>query len=138
MLIFDTLRAAQSKDENDSKEMQLIMSRLKELRDAGFTILLLHHTPKSNERTYKGSTAILDLADHVLSLHKVKDAKGKDEDEDEDMGGIFRFGTQAKTRYELFHICLEFNDPDKGFELLPEPRRSRPDSVTFFDAKDSK
>ena len=52
-------------------------------------------------------------------LHKVKDEKGKDEDEDEDMGGIFRFGTQAKTRYELFHICLNLMT-DKGFELLTD------------------
>jgi 5S rRNA maturation endonuclease (ribonuclease M5) len=45
LLIFDTLRASQSKDENSSQDMAFIMSRLKELRDMGFTIFLLHHTP---------------------------------------------------------------------------------------------
>jgi 5S rRNA maturation endonuclease (ribonuclease M5) len=119
LLIFDTLRASQGKDENDSKDMSFILSRLKELRDIGFTILLLHHTPKSNDRTYKGSTAIIDLADHVLSLHKVKRGSLEDID-DEDEEGYYRLGTKEKTRYEPFHIFLDF-DPDKGFVIAPDP-----------------
>lgn len=119
LLIFDTLRASQSKDENSSQDMAFIMSRLKELRDMGFTILLLHHTPKSNDRTYKGSTAIMDLADHVLSLHKVK--RGSHEDiDDDDEEGHYRLGTKEKTRYEPFHIFLDF-DPEKGFVIAPDP-----------------
>ena len=122
LIIIDTLRACQDKDENDSKQMAFIMTRLKELRDMGFTILLLHHTPKGNDRIYKGSTAILDLADHVLSLHKVKKTNLNDviDDDDEDVDCYFRFGTQAKTRYEPFHIFLSFN-PEVGFELAPDP-----------------
>jgi archaellum biogenesis ATPase FlaH len=119
LLIFDTLRASQSKDENDSKDMAFIMSRLKELRDMGFTILLLHHTPKSNDRTYKGSTAIMDLADHVLSLHKVKKGSLEDADDD-DEEGYYRLGTKEKTRYEPFHIFLDF-DHEKGFVIAPDP-----------------
>ncbi|MHC4269350.1 MAG: AAA family ATPase [Planctomycetota bacterium] len=65
ILIFDTLRASQSKDENASNEMGLIMNRLKELRDSGFTIILLHHTAKNSDNVAKGSTAIVDLADHI-------------------------------------------------------------------------
>ena len=53
VIIFDTLRAAHNSDENSSKEMTLIMNRLKEIRDAGYTIILLHHTPKSNDKIYK-------------------------------------------------------------------------------------
>jgi archaellum biogenesis ATPase FlaH len=119
VLIYDTLRASQGKDENDSRDMAFVMSRLKELRDMGFTIVLLHHTPKSNDRTYKGSTAIMDLADHVLSLHKVKRGSLEDID-DEDEEGYYRLGTKEKTRYEPFHIFLDF-DPDKGFVLAPDP-----------------
>jgi archaellum biogenesis ATPase FlaH len=119
LLIFDTLRASQSRDENSSQDMAFIMSRLKELRDMGFTIILLHHTPKSNDRTYKGSTALMDLADHVLSLHRVR--KGSLEDiDDEDEEGYYRFGTKEKTRYEPFHIFLDF-DPEKGFISAPDP-----------------
>lgn len=121
LLIFDTLRAAQGQDENDSQHMAFIMGRLKELRDAGFTILLLHHTPKGNDRTYKGSTAILDLADHVLSLHRVKKTNPDEVIEDEDETDCnYRFGTKDKTRYEPFHTFLTF-DPERGFTMAKDP-----------------
>ncbi|NIS63386.1 MAG: AAA family ATPase, partial [Proteobacteria bacterium] len=121
LLIFDTLRAAQSRDENDSRHMAFIMTRLKELRDLGFTIVLLHHTPKASDRIYKGSTAISDLADHVLSLYKVKKTKPEEIQEDEDDSDCYyRFGTRDKTRYEPFHIFLSFN-PEKAFERAPDP-----------------
>lgn len=124
LLIFDTLRASQSKDENDSQHMAMIMQRLKELRDCGYTILILHHTPKSNDKIYKGSTVIFDLCDHNLSLHKVR--KGcytpeEDEGDDDTDNYCYRLGTQGKTRYEPFHIFLEF-DTEKGcFILAPDP-----------------
>ncbi|MEW6714944.1 MAG: AAA family ATPase [Nitrospirota bacterium] len=123
LLIFDTLRASQGQDENDSQKMAFIMTRLKELRDKGFTILLLHHTPKGNDRTYKGSTAILDLADQVLSLHKVKKSnpEGGEVDEDEDDHNCYyRLGTKDKTRYEHFHIFMSF-DKEKGFIKATDP-----------------
>lgn len=122
LLIFDTLRASQGQDENDSQRMAFIMSRLKELRDVGFTILLLHHTPKGNDRTYKGSTAILDLADHVLSLHKVKrnNPEGGELEDDEDQDCLYRLGTKDKTRYEPFHIFMAF-DKEKGFIKALDP-----------------
>jgi archaellum biogenesis ATPase FlaH len=120
LLIFDTLRASQDGDENNSQDMQFIMSKLKELRDMGFTILLLHHTPKGNDRTYKGSTAIFDLSDHVLSLHRVKKYNLQETDDNEDEDSYFRFGTKDKTRYEPYHIFLEF-DKDKGFVIAPDP-----------------
>lgn len=125
LLIFDTLRASQSRDENNSQDMAVIMSKLKDLRDMGFTILLLHHTPKSNDRTYKGSTAILDLADHVLSLHKVKKGNpegGEVEDED-DQDCLYRLGTKDKTRYEPFHVFMSF-DKEKGFVKASDPDES--------------
>ncbi|MBZ0156277.1 MAG: AAA family ATPase [Alphaproteobacteria bacterium] len=122
LLVFDTLRASQSKDENNSQDMAVIMSKLKDLRDMDFTILLLHHTPKGNDRTYKGSTAILDLADHVLSLHKVKKGNpegGEVEDED-DQECLYRLGTKDKTRYEPFHVFMAF-DKERGFVKAEDP-----------------
>ena len=121
LLIFDTLRAAQGQDESDSQHMAFIMGRLKDLRDKGYTILLLHHTPKGNDRTYKGSTAILDLADHVLSLHRVKKTNPDEIIEDEDDPDCnYRLGTKDKTRYEPFHIFLTF-DPERGFTVAKDP-----------------
>ncbi|MHC4269976.1 MAG: AAA family ATPase [Planctomycetota bacterium] len=125
VLIFDTLRASQSKDENASNEMGLIMGRLKELRDLGFTIILLHHTAKNSDHVAKGSTAIVDLADHILGLTLVKKKSDGQEivvdDDDNDETAIYRFGVREKTRYEPYHVYLTLN-PDKGFELAPDPQ----------------
>jgi RecA-family ATPase len=125
VLIFDTLRASQGKDENASIDMNLIMGRLKELRDLGFTIILLHHTPKNTDHVPKGSTAIVDLADHILGLTRVKKKRDGQEivvdDDDNDEDTIYRFGVREKTRYEPYHVYLTLN-PDKGFELAPDPQ----------------
>jgi len=121
LLIIDTLRSSQSLDENSSREMALIMGRLKELREMGFTILILHHAPKGNERTYKGSTAILDLADHVIGLYRMREGNKKhEEDDDNNEDKIFRLGTVGKTRYKPFHTYLKF-DPAQGFVLATDP-----------------
>ncbi|MFZ5988079.1 MAG: AAA family ATPase [Bacillota bacterium] len=122
LIIFDTLRALQDIDENNSQDMALIMGRLKELREEGFTIILLHHTPKSDERIYKGSTAITDLADHTLSLHKVRKGRVEEIADDEDFDCCYWFGTRpdGKTRYKPFHIFLDL-DPEKGFVIAPDP-----------------
>ena len=125
VLIFDTLRASQSRDENASNEMGLIMGRLKELRDSGFTIILLHHTAKNSDNVAKGSTAIVDLADHILGLTRVKKKRDGQElvvdDDDNDEDTLYRFGHCEKTRYEPYHVYLILN-PDKGFELAPDPQ----------------
>ena len=110
LLVFDTLRASQSRDENDSQHMAMIMQRLKELRDCGYTILILHHTSKSSDRVYKGSTAIFDLCDHNLSLHKVK--KGcytpeENENDDDTDNYCYRLGT--RTRHVTNHSIYSWN-----------------------------
>jgi hypothetical protein len=106
--------------------MANVLGRLKELRDIGFTVVLLHHTAKNNDRVAKGSTAIVDLADHILGLTLVKKkADGKDvvvNDDDEDQEEVvYRFGWREKTRFEPFHLYLTLN-PDRGFELAPDPQ----------------
>ena len=131
LLIIDTLRAFQSQDENSSQHMAAVMSNLKTIRDKGFTILLLHHTPKSNERTYKGSTAIFDLCDHVLSIHS---GKGPDIEEDDEFGKYRWFGTKDKTRYMPFSISLMF-DPDKGFVEVKGPDVDDSEKIRILIAK---
>jgi hypothetical protein len=100
------------------------MERLKELRDMGFTLIVLHHTPKNSDRTPKRSTAIVDLADHILGLNSVKRTKDGQEEliEDDQPGGdkVFRLGDREKTRFEPYQIYLTFN-PDLGFEVAPGP-----------------
>lgn len=125
LLIFDTLRASQGKDENASNDMGFIMGRLKELRDMGFTIILLHHTAKNSDKVSKGSTAIVDLADHILGLTRVKKKiDGQDvvvDDDDTEDDAVYRFGVCEKTRFEPYHVYLTLN-PDRGFELAPDPQ----------------
>ena len=116
-IIFDTLRASHISDENDSKHMAIIISRLKELRESGFTVLLLHHTPKGNENIYKGSTAILDLADHVLGLEEIKEA----DTIEFSIESIYKLSTRIKTRYEPHSTFLTFNPNRKGFEIARDP-----------------
>jgi archaellum biogenesis ATPase FlaH/5S rRNA maturation endonuclease (ribonuclease M5) len=119
LLIFDTLRASHLSDENNSQDMAVIIARLKELREGGFTILLLHHTPKSNEGIYKGSTALLDLIDHCLSIENVKNAEGEPIEFDSD--NLYRLGVRIKTRYDPHHLFLKFNPNIKGFEVAKDP-----------------
>jgi putative DNA primase/helicase len=125
VLIFDTLRSSQSQDENASDKMGIIMERLKELRDLGFTIIILHHTSKNSDKVAKGSTAIVDLTDHILGLIRVKRGNNGDDkvldDDSEDEDAVYYFGVKDKTRYDLYHIHLTLN-PDRGFELAPDPQ----------------
>lgn len=119
LLIFDTLRASHLSDENDSKPMSLIMGRLKELREIGFTVLLLHHTPKGNDDTFKGSTALLDLCDHVLGLQEVR--ADDTERVEFDCHNLYRLGVRIKTRYEPFSTHLVFDPAIKGFRIATDP-----------------
>jgi len=122
LVIFDTLRAAHSGDENSSQDMALVMGRLKELRELGFDIFLIHHTGKASERVYKGSTAISDLADHVLKLYRSRRGSLEEvQDEGEpDPDATFVLAT-GKTRFEQFHLFLSFNPDAGGFQLAEDP-----------------
>lgn len=120
LIIIDTLRSCQLLDENSSQDMAKIMGRLKQLRDIGHTILLLHHTQKADARTYKGSTAILDLCDHVLGLERVKEIGSDQVVDDNETDLPLRLGTREKTRFEPFAIFLRF-DPSRGFYPAGDP-----------------
>lgn len=124
MLIIDTLRSAQDLDDNSSKDMAPIMGKFKELREMGFTVLIIHHTPKADDRKYKGSTAISDLADHTLVLERVR-AVGSDEaaDDQDDNNLPLRLGVRGKTRYDCSPIFIRF-DSEKGFVTADDPNIS--------------
>ena len=66
VLVFDTLRSSHSGDENSSETMALIMSRFRKLRDAGATIILLHHTPKRSDRNLRAAAQSLTYATRLL------------------------------------------------------------------------
>jgi len=72
LVVLDTLRAMHDKQENDSADMQLIMSEMRAIgTEYGVTVLFLHHRPKPNEGKqsgYRGSTVIEDSADVFVSM----------------------------------------------------------------------
>jgi len=130
LIIFDSLRSSQNREENSSKDMALIIGRLKELREQGHDILLYHHSSKADERTFRGSMAITDLADHVLSLYKVNRKYEELDDAKPDPGALYRFGTGVKTRYERFSVFLSFNG--QGFKLADDPDRDILKAIARF------
>lgn len=123
VFIFDTLRSAHSGDENNSEVMTIIMRRMRMLRDAGATVILLHHTPKGNDRQFKGSGAIFDLCDQTLALYQTakpgSDQEATDDDDDQDK--VYRFGTGKKTRYRPHRVFLSFDAEKEVFTLAKNP-----------------
>ena len=123
LFIFDTLRSAHSGDENNSEAMALIMRRMRELRDAGATVILLHHTPKGNDRQFKGSGAIFDLCDQTLALYQTAKPGSEQEasDDDDAPDKTYRFGTGKKTRYRPHSVFLEIDCEREVFALAENP-----------------
>jgi archaellum biogenesis ATPase FlaH len=122
MIIFDTLRSCQSSEENNSREMADVIGRLKELRALGFTVILMHHTTKNGEN-FRGSMAILDLCDHVLSLERVKRI-GSDEivEEDNDLKLPLRLAIKDKTRFSSDFKPMYFRFKEEGgLRLADDP-----------------
>lgn len=107
LIVFDSLRACQSGDENNSKDMALAMERFKELRDYGHTIVIIQHTQKANERMFRGSMAISDQADHPLYFYPVRNTKYDEAVDEDDFDNLpFYLGTTEKTRYRHFKIYV--------------------------------
>jgi len=137
LLIFDTARASHDGDENSSQDVGLVMNRLKEIREIGNDVLLLHHTTKVNERASKGSTAWEDLADHVLAFFRVK--RGTLEEIDEggyDPDALLSLGTGKKTRYEPARLYVTLDPAAGGFALAENPDASAIDAIADYIAQD--
>lgn len=113
LIIFDTFRSAHTGDENESKNISKVLTFLKLLREKGYSILLLHHTAKGNDTRYKGSTAILDLADHELNLCDAEKKVGKEE-------SYYKLHTPQKSRYQTVELTLDFDLDQGGFILMPD------------------
>jgi putative DNA primase/helicase len=58
LVIFDSLKRFHRADENSSTEMSVVMERFLALRDAGATVLLLHHAGKDEKNKFRGSEEI--------------------------------------------------------------------------------
>jgi archaellum biogenesis ATPase FlaH len=129
LLIFDTLKSCQGMDMDRDHTMALIMGRFRELRDEGFTIVILHH---SNRRDLiKNNTTITDNADHVLALKPLKVSNhnsDKEDDEPEQVSDlIFGCGQDDKSRYAKHDICLSFDG--QIFERIQNPENENYENI---------
>jgi hypothetical protein len=135
LLVFDTARASHDGDENSSQDVGLVMNRLKEIREAGFDILLLHHTTKLNERASKGSTAWDDLADHVLAFFRVKRQTLEEIDEEGiDPDALLSLGTGKKTRFEPARLFLTMDGATGAFRIAGDPGQEKIDALAEYIA----
>jgi hypothetical protein len=107
LIVVDGHRASQRGDENSSQDTGLVMERWKELRDLGFTIVLIHHTQKANAEVFRGSQALIDQADHCLYFYPVRQLGSDDPVDAEDPDAMTYFlGTKDKTRYKACKLYL--------------------------------
>lgn len=137
LIVFDTSRASHGMDENDSEAAALVMGRLKELRELGHDIVLLHHTTKADDQNSKGSTGWYDLADHTLSFCRVR--RGSFEETDDggafDPGGLLSLGAGKKTRFEPPpKIYLTLEPGEGGLVPAESPDQAATDALAEYIA----
>ncbi len=76
IIIVDTLKNfSKGAELNSDKEMNDVMSELMDVREAGHTVLILHHLPKKvdDENPYKNNTTVVDAVDVAYRLYKNND-----------------------------------------------------------------
>ena len=85
VIIFDSLRAIYTGNENDSQAIQELMNYLKEFSRRNITLLLIHHNRKesplisnSPTQSLRGSTAILGALDSLITIEQVKTRDNND------------------------------------------------------------
>lgn len=135
VLIIDTLSGGASEaDILSNRDFSPVMHRLKQLRELGCTIILLHHTPKADQTKYIGASTIYNQCDHVLAMYPVK-APGSTAETSEEESGVYRFGTKDKTRFDHHHLHVEFNDETGLFQLAADPDQHLIDQLkTIIDS----
>ncbi len=70
LFIFDSIRDfLGGSDMNSDRDILPLMAQLKDLREAGATVIFLHHTTKDSDgQQFKGSTSFIDSVDVAYSL----------------------------------------------------------------------
>jgi hypothetical protein len=133
-LVFDSARSCYDGDENDSQDVALVMNRLKEIRERDHEILILHHTPRANERASKGSVTWEDLADHVLAFYKVHRATLEEieDDVEPDPNALLTLRTGRKTRYAPARLYLTMDPATGTFDLAVDPNAEALDAIVEY------
>lgn len=133
LVIIDTLSSScSSLDIANNKDLAPVMARIIELRNMGATIVLLHHTPKSDETKYIGASCIYNQCDHILAMYPVRQAGSDQEATDDDEQKVYRLGTKDKSRFDHFHLYVEFDDCSGTFTKAADPAQEFIDALTRF------
>ncbi|HEY6442578.1 MAG TPA: AAA family ATPase, partial [Candidatus Acidoferrales bacterium] len=75
LIVFDSLiRFHAAADENSATEMSMVMADLRALANAGATVVVLHHKPKSEGSHYRGSSDIAGGVDTALAVSRDRGA----------------------------------------------------------------
>lgn len=79
LIVLDSIRDfLQGRDMNTDRDIIPLLDSLKGLREAGATVIFLHHSKKSKEENdYKGATTFVDSVDCAFGLKKDSPGKGK-------------------------------------------------------------
>lgn len=70
LLVFDSLTRFHRGNENSAQEMSVAMERFMALRDAGATLVILHHASKNPDVKYRGSEEIAAACDVCYHVSK--------------------------------------------------------------------
>jgi hypothetical protein len=73
VLIIDSMIRFHVADENSATQMAPVMASLRELATVGASVIVLHHKPKSETSSYRGSSDIVAGADAAFALVKKRD-----------------------------------------------------------------
>jgi len=82
LIIFDSLRDCHSRNENDSREAQVIVDAFRQLTQQGISVLISHHNrkesflnPKDASQMLRGSDALLAGLDCLISVENPKNTE---------------------------------------------------------------
>jgi hypothetical protein len=121
VLVIDTSRSCHNMDENSSEAPALVMGRVRDLRELGYDIILLHHTTKADDQNAKGSSGWYDLADHTLSFRRVRNASEEVDGGNPITSAILSLCVGKKTRFAPPPSLFLTLDPDHGMVLAASP-----------------
>ena len=111
LIIIDSLIRFHSANEDRADKMAMVMEGFRALTDAGATLLLLHHPPKSPTSDYRGSSDILAAVDAAFKLKEEKN-------------GILKLECFKHRYIEEPTLNIRPDFADGGFEVVDDPSNS--------------
>ena len=110
--VFDSIRdfLGSGRSLNDDRDVIVMMSALKDIRDAGATVVFLHHTNRSSDgELYKGSSSFIDSIDIAYALKSQRT-----------QSGMSYQLTQNKDRLAVKDTAFDLITDGEEMELIPQ------------------